>query len=169
MSNKITKARNLKVGMTVLFNPAADVRRPGSALGEKRFIKINDKFKLTDPLEELDILHFVQSEGVDFWLRQDDDVEVLIDMAVAKDDFGWLGEPVEVFEVGRDYCIVEYLVRNFETKELTTESNFSPYVLGKKISESVGSLDAALALCIAYKHEGPNHAADFYFMKSIKG
>lgn len=30
------------------------------------------------------------------------------------------------------------------------------------------SLDAALAGCIAYKHEGPNHRADVYFIRVIE-
>jgi len=35
----------------------------------------------------------------------------------------------------------------------------------ENLSESWNSLDAALAGVIAYKHEGGNHHADWYFMK----
>jgi hypothetical protein len=82
-------------------------------------------------------------------------------------DFGWLGKVVDVCEV-RDYTIVEYLEKDFDTKEITDNHFFGVYVGGKNTNTSYGSFDEVLAGAIAYKHEGPNHHADYYFMKSLR-
>jgi hypothetical protein len=47
------------------------------------------------------------------------------------------------------------------------EINYHVWVDGKDCHESFESLDAALAGCIAYKLEGPNHRADKYFIRSM--
>ena len=45
---------------------------------------------------------------------------------------------------------------------------FHTWLDGKDCCESFHTFDEALAGCIAYKHEGPNHRADVYFMRMLK-
>ena len=48
------------------------------------------------------------------------------------------------------------------------EIEFSCYINGEDICRGAGSLDGALAICIASKHDGANSQAGDYFMRMIK-
>ena len=83
-------------------------------------------------------------------------------------EFTW-GYLLAIHEIG-EYSIVEY--HPWENRGLVgcvnqTEKRYSGYLNGRSIGQSFESLDAALAGCIAYKHEGANHRADLYFMKML--
>lgn len=85
--------------------------------------------------------------------------------------FTW-GDVVAIHEVG-PYAMVEYhpwvsvgvMVKTGVPDPDAVE--FSTYVDGRNCSHSYGTLDAALAGCIAYRSEGPNHHADAYFIRSL--
>ena len=85
--------------------------------------------------------------------------------------FTW-GELLKIHEVD-NYTIVEYSpwrkdgVRLLTGQPDHTKTEFSCYVDDRSLSRSTYSLDAALAECIAYKHEGLNSRAAQYFMKMI--
>lgn len=96
------------------------------------------------------------------------------DLAIVRDlpsRFTW-GLVIRIHTVG-PYDIIEYhpwksvrgTVHTGDPDPIRTE--FHVYVRGKSTSESFGSLDAALAGAIAYRSEGPNHAADHYFIRSL--
>jgi phosphosulfolactate phosphohydrolase-like enzyme len=72
--------------------------------------------------------------------------------------FTW-GKITEWFDVGQ-YAIAQYLDEH-------NEVGFHVWVSGVDTSTSYASLDSALAGAIAYRAEGPNHAADRYFIKSL--
>lgn len=86
-------------------------------------------------------------------------------------EFTW-GYLLAIHEIG-EYYIVEY--HPWEVSEHRVlvgsanenETLYSGYFNGRSIGQSFESLDAALAGCIAYKHEGANHRADLYFMKML--
>lgn len=84
--------------------------------------------------------------------------------------FPW-GPVDRVHEVG-PYQIVEYR-RDMSTYGLGSDFSehgqvmFHPYLDGKDTSQSFDSLDAALVGAIAYRHEGPNGAAGYYFMRML--
>ncbi len=97
---------------------------------------------------------------------------------VNPEQFAW-GKIIELHEVG-PYVIAEcypWKVARWENGagggsvrvgEIDPNAlEFHGWVDGQNTSHSWGSLDAALVGCIAYKHEGPNHHADYYFMKMI--
>ena len=86
--------------------------------------------------------------------------------------FTW-GEVVAIHVVG-PYAIVEYHPwKCSESRMVLTGQpdpdaiEFGTYVDGRNCQHSYGTLDAALAGCIAYRIEGPNHAADAYFIRSL--
>lgn len=85
--------------------------------------------------------------------------------------FTW-GEVTVLFNVG-EYDIAEYHPWKTEgVKVLVGEPDhqqlcYHGWINGTNLSRSWDSLDAALAGCIAHKHEGPNHRADEYFIRSI--
>ena len=86
-------------------------------------------------------------------------------------DVAWLGEAVAVHTVG-EYEIVEYHPRVSVDSQLVHEIDrkhyaFSVYIRGERTGRSFDTLDAALVGAIAYEHEGPNHHADYYFMRMI--
>lgn len=97
-------------------------------------------------------------------------------LAIIKDKldlFTW-GSIVRLYTVG-PYDIVEYhpWKRSLRGTVFTGEGDadkteFHVYVDGKSTSHGFGTLDAALAGAIAYRIEGPNHAADRYFIRSIR-
>ena len=74
----------------------------------------------------------------------------------------WLGPVQKIHEIG-EYAFVEYLDRVFEE-----ETFYSIFINGESISRTAPSLDKAIVVAIAYKHEGPNSQAATYFMKMIK-
>jgi len=74
--------------------------------------------------------------------------------------FTW-GELIAIHEIN-EYSIIEYHPWKSEKSH-----HFHIYVNQMSCSEGFPSLDAALAGCISYKHEGPNHHANYYFMKMI--
>ena len=86
--------------------------------------------------------------------------------------FIW-GKLIDIQTIG-EYSIVYYhpwIVDNGNIKTGFPNLGklfYHGYVLGKDTSNSWESLDEALVGCIAYNREGPNHKADFYFMKMIK-
>jgi len=73
--------------------------------------------------------------------------------------FTW-GELVKIHEIG-EYAVVEAIDKEDKLP------CFHSYVAGRSCSHAYPTLDAALAGCIAYKHEGLNHRADGYFIKMI--
>lgn len=75
-----------------------------------------------------------------------------------QEKFTW-GEVIKIHEVG-DYSIVEYRRDNGEIC-------FHGYVGKTDTNMSWNTLDQALAGCIAYKYEGPNHRAGNYFITMI--
>jgi hypothetical protein len=48
------------------------------------------------------------------------------------------------------------------------EIEYSCYLNSKSIGVSAQNMDEALVICIAYKHDGANSQAAYYFMKMIK-
>ena len=86
--------------------------------------------------------------------------------------FTW-GQLIDIHDIGA-YTIVCYHPWTTEKNAVKVgtpslgELSYHGYVNGKNTSESWPSLDAALAGCIAYKREGANHRADWYFMKMIQ-
>lgn len=86
-------------------------------------------------------------------------------------DVAWLGEAVRVHTVG-DYEIVEYHPRIAVDSQLVNEIDrehfaYSVYIRGTRTGRSFHTLDAALVGAIAYEYEGPNHRADYYFLRMI--
>lgn len=72
-------------------------------------------------------------------------------------EFAW-GEITTTHVLG-PYAIVEYILHGVTW--------FHSYVDGKDTNHSFPSLDAAMAGCTAYRHEGPNHRADKYFIEML--
>ena len=86
-------------------------------------------------------------------------------------DVAWLGEAVAVHTVG-DYEIVEYHPRISEQSALIHKidwdsSLFSVYINGRRTGQGFSTLRSALVGAIAYEAEGPNHHADYYFLRMI--
>jgi hypothetical protein len=87
--------------------------------------------------------------------------------------FTW-GTVIAIYTVG-PYDIVEYhpWKRNERSRNVLTgdpdlgKTEFHVYVEGKSTSHGFASLDGALAGAIAYRVEGPNHAADRYFIRAL--
>ncbi len=85
--------------------------------------------------------------------------------------FTW-GELIKIHEIG-EYSIVEY--HEWKTKGSNvlvgdtdyTKTSYHHYVNGWNCSRSTDSLDAALAGCIAYKHDGANSQAGTLFIKMV--
>jgi len=84
------------------------------------------------------------------------------------------GAIIKIHEIG-PYAVVE--AYSWKTDGCTVLSgnadkdkiSFHTYVHGNCCGHAYNSLDAALAGCIAYRNEGCNHRADYYFIKSIGG
>ncbi len=74
--------------------------------------------------------------------------------------FAW-GEVVAIHEIG-PYSIVEAT-----SDRNDGEPAFYLYVDGNDTSSHYYDLDGAIAAGIAYRHEGPNHNADTYFMCAL--
>lgn len=87
------------------------------------------------------------------------------------DRFPW-GPIDQVHEVG-PYQIVEYRrdMSNFAGSDYSEHGRvqFHPFIDGKDTSRSFDTLDAALVGAVAYRHEGPNGSADWYFMRMLDG
>lgn len=71
-----------------------------------------------------------------------------------------------------DYAVVEYFPANPAGSPQAGETDWNAlryhgYVCGTDTGESWGSIDAALAGCIARRHQGPQHYADTIFMHLI--
>lgn len=79
--------------------------------------------------------------------------------------FTW-GDVKKIHHIG-PYAVVEFAWG--DTWDNAGEVAFHPYFNGRETNTSYDSLDAALAGIIAFAHEGPNHRADGYFMRMIKG
>ena len=84
--------------------------------------------------------------------------------------FTW-GDVIAVHQIG-EYAIAEFYSWATDGARVRTGTpsdklQYHGWIDGKSISRSWPTLDAALAGCIAYKHEGPNHRADYYFMKML--
>lgn len=83
--------------------------------------------------------------------------------------FAW--GPVDMIHVVGEYQVVEYRkdMSTFLSGDYSDHGKtfFHPYVNGKDTSMSFESLDAALVGAVAYKHEGANGSAGFYFMRMI--
>ena len=91
---------------------------------------------------------------------------------VEGESFTW-GEIISIEEIG-PYTVAAYNPRKAEGVTLTHEIDYSiveyyGWIDGKSLGQSWHSLDAALAGCMAYRHEGPNHHAGHYFMKMLEG
>ena len=96
----------------------------------------------------------------------------MISLHQAKKDFSWLGEVLAVHSIG-PYDLVEYwhdpskFHLQDEPRDLRRVKNWGTYVNDKKTSISYGSMDEALAGCIAYRAEGPNCQAAHFFIRGI--
>lgn len=85
----------------------------------------------------------------------------------ARADNDWLGEFVGLHSIG-DYDIVEYWSKPFSNDEDRREYlSFSTYIAGRRTGITYRSIDAALAGCIAIKHDGVNSQAGSLFIRSI--
>jgi hypothetical protein len=100
------------------------------------------------------------------------DLKVLVEQIVTHMPvlFTW-GEFISFHEVG-EYSIIEYHPWKSENSSIFTgqpskEISFHPYINGRDLSTSFSSLDEALAFCIAYKFDGCNTSAHYYFIKGI--
>lgn len=88
------------------------------------------------------------------------------------EDTKWLGQFCAFHEIG-EYSIVEYKPKMFIDGtqkipvEFDEESNFTPFLKGRRLNVSYGSLDEAIVGVIAFKYEG-NSRAGQYFIKMIK-
>ena len=74
--------------------------------------------------------------------------------------FAW-GRVIMIHEIG-SYAVVEAM------SDSEHEIQYHSYIDGRSCAHAYPTLDAALAGCIAYKHEGCNHRADWYFIKMIQ-
>ena len=84
--------------------------------------------------------------------------------------FPW-GRVLQVYEIS-EYGIVEYNPRKVVGCTLTDaldmdKKEYSCYIDGKSISMSANSLDAALLICISYKHDGVNTRAPEYMIRML--
>jgi len=84
--------------------------------------------------------------------------------------FTW-GEIIEIQEIG-PYAIATFHPRKVDGVTITSKINrdeigYHGWVAGKSTGQTWFSLDAAIAGCIACRHEGPNHSAGHYFMKML--
>jgi hypothetical protein len=84
-------------------------------------------------------------------------------------EFPW-GPIDQVHEIG-PYQIVEYRHDMSRTTARDYSDHgrgqFHPFIDGKDTSQSFDSLDAALVGAIAYRHEGPDGSAAYYFMRML--
>ncbi len=90
---------------------------------------------------------------------------------VARDRKTRLGDFVGIHQIG-EYALVEYHPTIFENycstgKTDKSKSEYACYINGNDIGYSRPDMDFALAICIAYKHEGCNPHAAGYFMRMI--
>ena len=80
--------------------------------------------------------------------------------------FTW-GKLVKIHHIG-DYDIVEYYPRvNGRTNTYEDDVMFHPFVNGRDTCHTMPTLDAAIVEAIAYKAEGPNSQATFYFCRMV--
>lgn len=83
------------------------------------------------------------------------------------------GQVIAIHEIG-PYTIVEshpWLEQDGRIRTGVpdpTSIEFHTYVNGLCCSHSYPTLDEALAGCMAYRAEGPNHHADTYFIRSLR-
>lgn len=87
-----------------------------------------------------------------------------------RSNFTW-GEAVSIHSIG-EYDVVEYHPHEYKNNSATGRINYgqkeySCYLNKKHLGRSAESLDAALAHCIASKHDGVNTYAGMYFMRMI--
>jgi len=86
--------------------------------------------------------------------------------------FIW-GEVIAFHKIG-EYDIVEYHPWKRDGIVVKTNSpdynkkSYHGWIGERDTSHSWETLDAAIVGCIAYKHEGPNHKADFYFIRMLR-
>lgn len=94
-----------------------------------------------------------------------------LDKVLQGEQFTW-GEDQQIYKIG-PYTIIEYHPWKRQQREvLVGEPDhsvllFHCYVDGKDTSRGAPNLSAALAECIALKHDGPNTQAAYYFLKMI--
>ena len=58
--------------------------------------------------------------------------------------------------------LVDFRVVNYHVYVVAADGSY------KSVSTGCDTLDRALASAIAYRHEGPNHRADFYFIVALE-
>ena len=85
--------------------------------------------------------------------------------------FTW-GEITKFYEIG-PYTIAAYHPRKIKGVTLSHETDYDEvayhgWIDGKSCGSHWDSLDAAMAGCIACRHEGCNHYADGYFMRMLR-
>lgn len=95
----------------------------------------------------------------------------LTELRKDKSNFTW-GKLIKLHEIG-DYTIGEYHPRITKGCELTHKINYDEkeyhcWINDEDINISADTLDNALILAIAYKHDGCNSHAGEYFIKMIK-
>jgi hypothetical protein len=87
----------------------------------------------------------------------------------ATKEFGWLGQIIKIHVIG-PYDIVEMWQKPASNnKDKNTYKSFSICIDGKNKGRGYDTLDAALAGCIAIRHDGDNTKADEYFIRGIGG
>jgi hypothetical protein len=94
-----------------------------------------------------------------------------LDQLKNKAEYTW-GNIIKIHEMP-DYAIIEYhpwIVKGVTVTRIGNEDKimYAGYVKGKCINETWNTFDDAIIGCIAYKYEGPNHMAEYYFTKMIK-
>lgn len=85
-------------------------------------------------------------------------------------NFTW-GEAIKRHDLGI-YSLIEYHPHEYDGNYLTgkidyNNTEYSCYVEGHNIGRSAGSLEYAIALCLAYKADGINSSAAMYFIRMI--
>lgn len=90
----------------------------------------------------------------------------------SQEPFTW-GRIIHIQEIG-PYAIASFHPWQVNGSTVLTgqpnkdEIHYHTWVDGKDCHSSYNSLDEALAACIAYRAEGPNHRANYYFINSIR-
>lgn len=88
---------------------------------------------------------------------------------------GWFtwGTVQQIYEIG-PYAVVESIDWQMDGKSFKIGKwsddgphSFHGYVDGRTMGQSFSSLDSAIVGCIAYKHDGPNTQAGYFFCKMI--
>ena len=104
------------------------------------------------------------------WERTSD-LNKLKTYAIGDDRYTW-GLPVNFFEI-KEYAILAYHPWESINGNIRVgvpdkhKIQYHGWVDDVNTNQSWNTLDEAIAGCMAYKYEGPNHRAGYYFMKML--